>query len=255
MLMYIRPATTHTPALIIYLINAGASMNELCGTTTKIDLVNRALYEAVQLMVQKSLRETKVLARYKIAIFAYNSATVIDVLDGIRALSDIVWVGRPIITPGGDSTDATRGFIAVEQLLRVCRAEFQHCPAPLVCHVSDTLLLQQNTSAIFRFAQSIRSIRVDDGPVLLENVYIAENALQKVIPDWQLWGGVLQEKNLANDNAKLLHRLSSPLPAVYRQNMNEYGYRLQEGAAFFFPGLHPELVSMAFVASTAASIK
>jgi hypothetical protein len=255
MLMYTRPATTHTPALIIYLINASVSMNELCGTTTKIDLVNRALYETIQMMVQKSLRETKVLARYKIALFAYNNATVIDVLDGIRDLSDLVWAGGPIITPGGDTTDAARGFVAVEQLLNICSAEFQHCPAPLICHVSDTPLLQQNSSAIMRVVRSIRSIHVDDGPLLVENVYIAENALQKVVPDWQLWGGVLQETNLADDNAKLLYRLSSPLPAKYRQNMNEYGYHLREGAAFFFPGLHTELVSMAFAASTAVSIK
>lgn len=253
--MYTRPASAHTPALIMYLISASASMNELCGTTTKIDLVNQALYEAVQIMVQKSLRETKVLGRYKIAIFAYNSATVIDLLDGICDLSDLVWAGRPIITPGGDAADAARGFDAVEQLLKSCGAEFQHGPAPLLCHVSDTPLLQQDSSAVTRVVQSIRSIHVDDGPVLVENVYIAENALQEEVPDWQLWGGVLQEKHLANDHAKLLYRLSSPLPAKYRQNMNEYGYLLQEGAACFFPGLHSELVSMAFAASTAVSIK
>ncbi len=253
--MYTRAATIHTPALIIYLINASASMNELCGTTTKIDLVSKALFETVQMMVQKSLRETIVLARYKIAIFIYNSATVIDVLDGICDLSDLVWAGRPIIIPGGDATDATRGFDAVEQLLKTCRTKFQHCPAPLLCHVTDRSLLRQDFSSIMRVVQRIRSIRVDDGPVLVENVYIAENVLQHVVSDWQLWGGVLQEKNLVNDYAKLLYRLSSPLPTKYRQNMNEYGYLLQEGAAFFFPGLHTELVSMAFAASTAVSIK
>lgn len=235
-------------------MHAGASMNELCGATTKIDRVSQALFEAVQVMVQKSLRETKVLARYKVALFAYNSTTVINVLDGIRDLSDLVWAGKPVITPGGDAADATRGFGAVEQLLQGCCAEYQHCPAPLLCHVSDTRP-RQNSADLVGVVQRIRSMRVDDGPVLVENVYITENALQTEASDWRLWPGVLQEKNLAQEDAKLLYRLSSPLPPKYRQNMNEYGYLLEEGAALFFPGVHLELLSMAFTASTAVSLK
>src|SRR5258708_24638758 len=97
MLMYTQPATTHTPALIIYLIDAGASMNELCGTTTKIDIVNTSLYKALQTMAQRSTRDTVVLPRYRIAIFAYNSASVVDLLDDIRHLPHLVDAERPII--------------------------------------------------------------------------------------------------------------------------------------------------------------
>lgn len=39
-MLYTQPATSLTPALIIYLIDASHSMNDPCGSMTKIDLVN-----------------------------------------------------------------------------------------------------------------------------------------------------------------------------------------------------------------------
>lgn len=41
--MYSQPATALTPALIVYLIDASDSMNERCGDSAKIDLVNKSL--------------------------------------------------------------------------------------------------------------------------------------------------------------------------------------------------------------------
>lgn len=253
--MYTQPATTHTPALIIYLIDAGASMNELCGTTTKVDIVNASLYKALQTMVQRSTRDTVVLPRYKIAIFAYNSAAVVDLLDGIRTLPDLVEAGRPIIVPGNEKTDMARGFTVVEKLLQACKTAFQYSPPPLVCHVTDTPLSQQDFSTIMTIVRRIQSICVDDGPVLVENVYMTEHALQTEVQHWHQWGGVLKEKQLARKDAKLLYRLSSFLPTTYRENINQYGYALQAGSAHFFPDLHPDLVSLACTASVAIPVK
>ena len=253
--MYMKPATAHTPALIIYLIDASVSMNEQCGTTTKIDAVSKAYYKAVQLMVQRSMRDTLVLPRYRVAILAYNNAAVIDVLDGIRNLSDLVETGRFIIAPAGQYADAARGFAEVEQLLLFSQSAFQHGPAPLVCHVSGMPLSQQDASSVMRIVRRIRAIQVDDGRVLVENIYVSENALPAAVHDWQQWEGVLREKDLANDDAKMLYHLSSSLPAAYRQSINDYGYQLHEKAALFFPGLHQELVDLAFTASISVPIK
>jgi hypothetical protein len=60
---------------------------------------------------------------------------------------------------------------------------------------------------------------------------------------------------LTNEYAKLLFHLSSPLPETYRQNINNYGYRLHQGARLFFPGMHTDLVRLAFVISTATQLK
>src|SRR5712692_5780455 len=224
--MYKQPATTLTPALIVYLIDASKSMNDACGNSTKIDVVNKALRDAMKDMVRRSMRDGVVQPRYKVAIFAY-STRVIDVLDGIRTLPELVQVGPPILSAGGN-TDTEAGFNAVARLLESHLQEFEGCPAPLVCHLTDALLTTNDPQPVVRH---IQTMRVEDGPVLVENVYVADNLLRKSVRDWHKWGGVFKSDQLTNEYAKLLLSMSSPLPESYRENMNNYGYHLQSGAA------------------------
>ena len=247
---YTRPATTLTPALIIYLIDASHSMNDYCGPTTKIELVNKALKNAVKDMVRRSMRDGVVQKRYKVAIFAY-STEVIDVLGGIRDLSEIVRFGVPVLSAGGE-TDTSAGFTSVEQLLQSCLIEYQRSPAPLVCHLTDALVTANDPTPVVK---RIQTLGVNDGPVLIENVYVADNMLRKPVQDWQQWGGILKGSALNDEYAKFLFRLSSPLPETYRQNINNYGYHLQSGAALFFPGTHNDLVRLAFAISAATQLK
>ena len=58
--MYTQPATTLTPALIIYLIDASHSMNDACDPTTKIGVVNKALKDAIKDMIRWSVRERRI---------------------------------------------------------------------------------------------------------------------------------------------------------------------------------------------------
>lgn len=249
-MFYTQPATSLTPALVIYLIDASYSMNDPCSDTTKIDMVNKALHGIIKDMVRRSMRDGIVLRRYKIAIFAY-STSVVDVLDGICDLRDIVKYGVPSISAGGE-TDTTAGFAAIEKLLQEHLAKYQTSPAPLVCHLTDALITVSNPVPVVR---RIQAMAVKDGPVLVENVYVAEKMLRSPVQDWSQWGGVIKPNQLTNDYAKFLFYLSSPLPETYRQNINNYGYHLQKGAALFFPGTHTELVRLAFAISTATQLK
>ncbi|HLZ81854.1 MAG TPA: hypothetical protein VKP04_09490 [Ktedonobacteraceae bacterium] len=249
-IFYMQPTTTFTPALVVYLIDASHSMNDPFDDTTKLAVVNKALKEALKDMVRRSIREGIVQPRYKIAIFAY-STKVVDVLAGIRDLPELVKRGTPVISAGGE-TDTAAGFAAVEMLLQKHLEEFQTCPAPLVCHLTDALITASDPTPVVR---RIQSMTVRDGPVLVENVYVADNMLRTPVYDWYQWGGVVKPGQLTNTYAKLLFRLSSPLPETYRQNINDYGYRLQQGAALFFPGAHLDLVRLAFAVSTATQLK
>jgi hypothetical protein len=248
--MYTRPATSLSPALIIYLIDASRSMSDPCGQTTKIDVVNKALRDAMKDMVRRSMRDSNVQPRYHIAIFAY-STTVIDVLDGIRPLPELVQVGPPVLSAGG-STDTAAGFAAVARLLDAHIREYDHCPAPLVCHLTDALL---TTSDPQPMVQRLKSLRVEDGPVLVENVYVADSMSRRRVRDWHKWGGVLKAEQLTSDYARFLFGMSSPLPESYRENINNHGYALQSGAALFFPGANRDLVRLAFAASAATQLK
>src|SRR5215469_6501064 len=162
-MFYTKPATSLQPALVIYLMDASSSMNDWCGTTTKINMVNKALREAIKDMVRRSMRDGIVQRRYKIAIFAY-STKVLDVLDGICDLPDVVKHGVPVIKADGE-TDTTTGFSAVEALLKTNLAKFQANPAPLVCHLTDALITAGNPVPV---VSRIQSMTVNDGPVLVE---------------------------------------------------------------------------------------
>lgn len=248
--MYERPATGLTPALVVYLIDASDSMNERCGSSTKIALVNKALRGIIRTMIRRSMRDGTVQSRYKIAIFAY-STKVIDILGGIHNLSDLMNSGLPELSAGG-VTDTAAAFESVEKLLLAHLAEYQRGPAPLVCHLTDAGFTTIDPTPYIR---RIQAMQVEDGPVLVENIYIAENMLRKPVQNWQEWGGVLRVKDINDEYARFLYTLSSPLPETYRRNINNYGYHLQPGTRLFFPGFDSDLVQLAFAISAATELK
>lgn len=247
--MYNQPATTLTPALVIYLVDVSDSMNYVCGTTTKIESVNAALRDSIKNMVRRSMQDRMPQARYQVALLAYSTG-VVDVLHGICSLTELLQAGVPMLSAEGN-TDTAAGFRAVELLLQGYLADLQRkraprCPAPLVCHLTDGMFTTGDPSPIVK---RIRAMNVSDGPVLVENVYMAEETLCKQVQDWYQWEGVLRANELADNYAKQLYRLSSPLPETYRHSINNYGYHLQKGAYLFFPGEHRDLVKLAFVVS------
>ena len=249
-MLYTQIATSRTPALVIYLIDAIRFMNMPCGATTKIQMVNKVLRETIQEIVRRSMSDGTVQPHYKIAIFAYHTK-VEDVLGGICDLPDLIKRGVPAISADGE-THTTAGFMAVETLLQNQLRRFQDSPAPLVCHLSDGLITGRNPVSVVK---RIKAMAVNDGPVLVENVYVADKTLRSSVPDWSQWSGVLKPRQLTNAYAKFLFHLSSPLPESYRQNINNYGYDLQKGAAFFFPGTKTELVRLAFPIATVTQLK
>lgn len=225
-------------------------MNDPCNGTTKIDIVNRALRDAITDMIRRSMRDGIVQKRYKVAILAYNTA-VVDVLGGVRDLPDLLKRGTPVLGASGE-TDTSVGFQAVETLLLQHLGALAHAPAPFVCHLTDALITSTDPTPI---VQRIQRMSVRDGNVLVGNIYIAERMLRSSVSDWYRWGGVHRPGQLTNEYARLLLRLSSPLPETYRQNINNYGYALQRGAALFFPGVHTDLMRLAFAVSTATQLK
>ena len=252
---YTQPATTLTPALVIYLVDTSDSMNEPCGSTTKIDLVNAALRESVRHMIRRSMRDGVPQPQYQVAMITYNTH-VVDVLNGIQSLPELVENGVPRLHAQGE-TDTLAAFSAAEKLLQsyldaLAKSSSPRCPAPLVCHLTDAHFNTDDPSSIVK---RIRNMQVSDGSVLVENVYIADDMLHQEVEDWSDWKGVMRDAELRNENAKRLFYMSSALPEIYRQNINNYGYHLQKGAALFFPGLHRELVKLAFAVSAGTQLK
>jgi hypothetical protein len=87
-----------------------------------------------------------------------------------------------------------------------------------------------------------------DGPPIIENVYIGDGLTSEPILDIREWQGIRSLDELADEYARTLYNMSSVLPPLYRMILNEQGFPLQD-CRFLFPASSGELLELAFVAS------
>ncbi len=246
---YTAVATSTTPVLIIYLLDISGSMSQPLGDRKRVEIVSDALQEIALEMVARSTKGEIVSPRYRLAIYAYES-TVHDVLGGIRTIDQFVRDGVPEFGPRG-GTNTAAAFLAAEQLLQQELPYMQGHPAPLVCHMTDGEYQGDDPSPI---AQRIMNLSTSDGNVLIENIFISDKILRTPVAEPDKWPGLVNEADLANDYARTLLRMSSPIPASYLNEMQEFGYQLQTGAPMLFPGQSRDLIRMAFTMSGATPV-
>jgi hypothetical protein len=247
---YTIPATSKTPALIIYLLDVSGSMGEDLGGKPKIEVISDALHQVAVRMVQRSTKGTTVAPRYKVAMYAYSSQ-VTDLLGGIKTVAELAQMGVPRLQPM-DATDTAAAFREAERLLQAQLGNLQDCPTPLVCHMTDG---EYNSGGDPEpIARRIMQMAVPDGNILIENIFVTDKALTQAISDPKNWQGVTDEMPLASPYAETLMRMSSQLPTTYASVMAEMGYRLSPGARMLFPGNTPEIVELGFSMSGATPV-
>jgi len=247
---YTVPATSKTPALIIYLLDVSGSMGEDLGGKPKIEVISDALHQVAVRMVQRSTKGTTVAPRYKVAMYAYSSQ-VTDLLGGIKTVAELAQMGVPRLQPM-DATDTAASFREAKRLLQAQLGNLQDCPAPLVCHMTDG---EYNSGGDPEpVAREIMQMSVPDGNVLVENIFVTDKALPQPIADPKAWQGVTDESPLASPYAETLMRMSSQIPQTYAGVMAEMGYRLTPGARMLFPGNTPEIVELGFAMSGATPV-
>jgi hypothetical protein len=237
------------------------------GGKTRIDVVSDALLKIAVKMVQRSTKGTTVSPRYRIAMFAYSSE-VIDVLIGIKTISELAKMGIPkFVVQDVDMADTAAAFAEAEKLLRAELPDLQDCPAPLVCHVTDGKYDATDPTPV---AERIMAMRVPDGNVLIENVLLTlprvaipknkslsgllarlagrEPTSNVVVPESGNWPGFTSKRDLPDQSAKTLtlFQISSPIPKTYLSCMREFGYQLDLNARMLFPGDRPDVVELAF---------
>lgn len=213
-------ATATTQALVIYLLDISASMGSALGDQRRIDVVTDALTAALRQMVFRSTKGGRLSPRYRIAMFAYSD-TVYDLLEGSQTVEQVAHRGVPDLSPMR-TTETAKAFAEAENLLLRELPDLYASPAPLVCHMTDG----EYTGA-------------DPEPV----------------DDPVAWPGILPETRLANEYARKLQDMSSPLPESYRMMMLESNYRLGPGALMLLPGMSPDLVAMGFQMSAATPVR
>ena len=242
-------ATGRTQSLVIYLLDVSASMSQPLGSKRRIDVVMDALGAALRQMVFRSTRGSRLSPRYRIAMLAYSDH-VYDLLDGIKTIDHVATLGVPDLSPMR-TTDTAKAFTQAEKLLQSELPALDQCPAPLICHMTDGEYTGSDPEPI---AQRIKAMRVPDGNVLVENIFISDRILDKPVTDPTRWTGILPDTPLSNDYARKLRAMSSALPESYRTMMAESNYQLAENALMLLPGSSPELVAMGFQMSAATPV-
>lgn len=246
---YERLATSSTPAAVIYLLDVSASMVQPLGNRRRIDIVMESLELIVKQMIFRSTKGSAIMPRYRIAMFAYSDH-VYDLMDGIQTVDKVAQYGIPELSPML-TTETTKAFLEVEKCLMNELENLAECPAPLVCHLTDGEYTGDDPEPV---VERIMSLRVPDGNVLVENIFLSDNILSEPIEDPTLWPGVLPDTVLNNEYATKLQRMSSRIPESYRMIMREHNFHMAEDAIMLLPGMTRELVAMGFQMSAATPV-
>lgn len=243
-------ATSRTPALIIYLLDLSKSMGQSSGTARKIDLVTKALSQSIVSMIRRSTKGNIVADRYRLAIFGYHSK-LIDILRGIKKISEISnFPSFPALDYGAQTAYA---FECVEKILQKEMANLSNCPAPLICHPTDGINAGADPEPV---VTRIKQMNVEDGPVLVENIFVSQSVLKEPISDVGKWPGIKEHEQIQNDKkyARRLFNMSSIIPNSYLDTIGDFGYNLQSGARMLFPGDQPEIIKLGFAMSGATPV-
>jgi hypothetical protein len=243
-------ATSHTPALIIYLLDVSASMRLQLGGRRRLDVMLEALDAVVEEMVSRSMTGENISSRYRIGMLAYSDG-VHDLLDGIRSIEYVANRGAPELEVMRKS-EAALAFAEAERMLLAELPNLQHGPAPLVCHLTDGEYTGPDPEPI---VDRIKALSVYDGNVLVENIFISDKIVSTPIDDARTWTGITDNTPFAADYASKLRSMSSVLPDTYCTWLNESGYHIMPGAYMMLPGESPELVALGFQMSRASDLK
>ncbi|WP_047153274.1 vWA domain-containing protein [Aneurinibacillus tyrosinisolvens] len=248
-------ATQQTPAYIIYLLDISASMNQLMDAggeqKRRMDVVTTALSSAIRQMVFRSTKGSRLSPRYKMSILAYSD-NVFDVLGGVKGIDEVARM-RPLENIQTQRlTNTAKAFAAAEKILQKELPALKNCPAPVICHMTDGAFTGEDPEPIVK---RMMNMKVPDGNVLVENIFISDEILAAPIENSRKWPGIMPETELNEEYGDKLKRLSSPLPESYREMMVETGYRIEPGALMMLPGTNADIVSLGFQMSAATPVR
>lgn len=147
-----------------------------------------------------------------------------------------VWMDS--IANGG--TPMCSAFTEVRGLLKQWLGEHRNSFPPTVLHLTDGESTDGDPSEI---AKEILSLGTNDGQVLLFNCHVSSRHSMKIEYP-------ADESRLPDDFARMLFRMSPPLPAVFRKAASDIGLSTPEGSRGFVFNGDPVSVAQFFELGT-----
>jgi hypothetical protein len=253
---YSERLTRANPACLIFLLDQSSSMDDPFGGETrgrKADALADAFNKVLFSTVVASTRTEGVRDYFYVAVIGYGAkvgpafggalagrqivpiSEIADnpirvdqrtrkVSDGVGGLTDEVikfevWVD-PVVANGTPMCEALR---YADRIVSNWLSEHPTCYPPLVLNITDGESTDGDPTSI---ADSLRAMASDDGNVLLFNLHLSSSPSASIaFPD--------SEARLPDEYARLLFRISSPLPDGMITAARKLGYQVSEGARGF----------------------
>lgn len=246
---YLARITQSTPTALVLLVDQSGSMAEPVrwnGTTcTKAEAVAGAINTLLAELIARTRRANGYLPYYDMAVLGYSGSEVRSLLPTVgeerfltpelladnpaqvaevqrtRTLPD----GRQVttlmrekrwVTPAAEwNTPMVAALGEAYALLRgwCGRHKGQPCYPPTVINITDGEATDGTPEQLAAAAKKLRSLGTADGAVLLLNIHLSGSETEPILfPS--------SESELPeNRYARLLYRISSPMPALYRDEI------------------------------------
>ena len=251
---YKNQANSDHPATLIYLVDISGSMNTpMRDGKTRIEVAKDAIQIAYAQMIQRSLRQGQIHPRYRVGMIAYSNELydVYGELGSIISIDKLKDEGVPAIT-AQRSTNMAKAFRYAAKLIQEdmqtwSKKWLEECPPPMVINITDCEYDEESQDPL-EFARNLQQLSVQDGNVLIENIFINEKiAVPAAAREWK---GYRKNDSTGHPYGDRLLAMSSPIPASYAQILREQaGLKVRDGTAMMFPGINREFIKFGFVMS------
>lgn len=253
------------PTCFLFLVDQSGSMADRFGGQsgkTKAEGVADAINRLLQTLVFRCAKGEYILDRYQIGVIGYGAEIGLGFLgdlagEVVRPVSEIgnhplrieertkrvddgagglveqtvkfpVWF-EPL---AGGRTPMCQALKVAHEVIGDFVAQHPQCYPPIVINISDGMANDGNPE---RVAMALRGVASQDGNVLLFNLHISAQGQPPILFP-------VSDENLSDDFARLLFRMSSPLPPEMLRQARILEASVEEGARGF--AFNADLVSV-----------
>jgi hypothetical protein len=222
--VYTAEISRGNPTAFVFVIDQSGSMVDRWGgggAKSKAQEVADAINNLLYTMVMRCSKGEDVLDWFHVGVIGYG-ASVGPCLNGALGGKDLVPISQIAANPA-KLEDRQKKVSDGAGGLADSVVKMPVWLPPTVIHITDGESTDGDPSAI---AEELKKSGTEDGDALLLNVHIsAKGGNQIRFPD--------TEEGLPDDYAKMLFRISSPLPERIRQEAAKEGFSVTEGSRGF----------------------
>ena len=155
---YTTSASSKTPGLILFLIDAGYLMNKDLNGLPATKYIFENLTAILRRLLARSTRGQVIVPRYHIGCYLYNSK-IYDIWGGIRPIDEAIKEANKTLSSLSISNEPGNTYEAlsyIEDVLQTHISKYLDCPTPLVCHITAGEYPGKNPISV---AQRIMSLK------------------------------------------------------------------------------------------------